>query len=92
MIKRDKPGVQLPMYFCSQFHSRRNIINTTESNRKYSPMFYRLVFFCMTRFQYFGVGECTQFTCNCSDVNLVNREANLYFLNLVPFHPYLESA
>ena len=38
----------------------------------------------MTRFRYFGVFECPQFTCH-TDVNLVNREANLYFQKLVFF-------
>ena len=38
----------------------------------------------MTRFRYFGVFECPPFTCH-TDVNLVNREANLCFLKLVFF-------
>ena len=42
----------------------------------------------MTRFRYFGVFECPQFTCH-TDVNLVIREANLCFLKLVFFRPYL---
>ena len=42
----------------------------------------------MTRFRYFGVFECPQFTCH-TDVNLVNREANLCFLKLVFFRPYV---
>ena len=50
-------------------------------------MFYCLVFFHMTRFRYFSIGECPQFICFKpvlnSDVNLVKREANLYFLKLV---------
>ena len=54
-------------------------------------MFYCLVLFCMTRFGYFGIDECPQFTCN-SDANLVNREANLYFLKLVLFRRFLASA
>ena len=55
-------------------------------------MVYRLVFFRLTRFRYFAVGEYhLQFTRN-SDANLVNREANLYFLKLVLFRPYLASA
>ena len=55
-------------------------------------MVYRLVFFRMTRFRYFTVGEYhLQFTCN-SDANLVNREENLYFFKLVLFCPYLASA
>ena len=55
-------------------------------------MVYRLVFFRLTRFRYFAVGEYQpQFTCN-SDANLVNSEANLYFFKLVLFRPYLASA
>ena len=55
-------------------------------------MVYRLVFFRLTRFRYFAVGEYhPQFTCN-SDANLVNKEANLYFFKLVLFRPYLASA
>ena len=54
-------------------------------------MFYRLVFFRMTRFRYSAIGENAQFACN-SDANLVNREASLYFLKLVLFRPYLASA
>ena len=52
-------------------------------------MFYSLVFFCMTRFWYFGVGECTQFTCNCSDVNLVNREEKFVFPEVSTFSSLL---
>ena len=54
-------------------------------------MFYRLVFFRMTRFRYFAASEKAQFACN-SDANLVNREASLYFLKLVLFRSYLASA
>ena len=54
-------------------------------------MFYRLVFFRMTRFRYSAIGENAQFACN-SDANLVNREASLYFLKFVLFRPYLASA
>ena len=43
----------------------------------------------MTRFRYFAVGEYPRFTCN-SEANLVNQEANLYFLKLALFRPYLE--
>ena len=60
--------------------------------KRNSPMVYRLVFFRLTRFRYFAVGEYhPQFTCN-SDANLVIREANLYFFKLVLFGPYLASA
>ena len=45
-------------------------------------MVYRLVFFRMTRFRYFTVGEYhPQFTCN-SDANLVNREVKFVFLQI----------
>ena len=70
------------MYFCRRFHNGRNIINTA---KKFDG------FFRMTRFRYFAVCEYhPQNTCN-SDVNLVNRDANLYFF-LVLFCPYLASA
>ena len=56
-----------------------------------SPMFYRSVFFRMTRFRYFAVSENVQFACN-SDPNLVSWEASLFFLKLVLFRPCLASA
>ena len=64
------------MYFCSsrQFHNGRNNYYQYGEKRN-SPMFYCLVFFHMTRFRYFSVGECPQFICFKpvlnSDVNLV---------------------
>ena len=76
---------QVRMYFCRRLHNQYG-------EKRNSPMVYRLVFFRMTRFRYFAVGEYhPRFTCN-SDVNLVNREANLYFFKLVLFRPYLASA
>ena len=45
-------------------------------------MVYRLVFFRMTRFRYFAVGEYRP----QSDANLVNREANLF--KVILFRPY----
>ena len=62
--------------FCRPFHNGHQY-----GKKRNSPMVYRLVFFRMTRFRYFAVGEYhPQF----SDANLVNREANVYCQRVCP--------